>query len=466
MTELDRAVRLQCRVTLFWVVVTLGFLVFCLVSAGLRTPDLYTTWRGTALLALSAVYAGWMLYGQFRRDRRGPIIPGVRRRLRIWLTALILTTGLFALHPVMGWLCYALFGMAFSLFDLPWAILPGLVAYAFIPATIVANGFAPLESVANPGSLISWALGFPVYSAIIYIPSWLLRERIRREASVAELERMHHELAEAHQRLAASADQERELAVLRERGRLARDMHDTLGHALVLVAVKLEAARRLRDVDVARADRELDATQQIVREAMADLRACLAALRSPLLGREPLGEALARHAREAGLRAGWHVVYDVSPDLGALDEAAHEALLRVGCEALTNAERHPRARTVTLSLKRTDDGAVVLRVADDGIGIGVHQPARALLAPASGATPSAAPLQADDSPEAGGDPAERAAAGHYGITGMRERMTVLGGAFTLTSGPRGGTVVEARIPAAPQRAADTARVADAVGSVA
>jgi signal transduction histidine kinase len=464
MTELERAVRLQRRVTLFWIVVTMCGLVFCLIGAAWRTPGLYTTWRGAALLALSAVYAGWMLGSQLWRGRRAPTMPCLRRRVHIWLTAMVLTAGLFALQPMTGWLCYALFGMAFSLFELPWAVLPGLVAYAFIPATVVANGFAPVAAIANPGSLIGWACAFPLYAAMTYIPSWLMRERIRREAWVAELERVHGELAEAHGRLAASASQDRELAVLRERGRLARDMHDTLGHALVLVAVKLEAARRLRDVDAPRADRELAATQQIVRDAMADLRACLAALRSPVLGREPLGELLAQRAHEAGARAGWQVVADVSPELGPVADALHEALLRVGCEALTNAERHAHARSVTLTLHRTGDGALLLRVADDGVGLGVAQAARTPDIIGARAASHVPTSPAVDSGNPDRDPARLPTAERYGITGMRERIAALGGAFALTSGPRGGTVVEARVPTVPVRERSEVAVADAVGS--
>jgi signal transduction histidine kinase len=205
----------------------------------------------------------------------------------------------------------------------------------------------------------------------------------------------------------------RVLAVLRERGRLARDLHDTLGHTLVLVAVKLEAARRLREVDAARADCELAATQEIVRQAMADFRASLDALRAPSQGCEPLALALARRAREAGQRAGWRVIFDVSPEMGGLNDRVHEALLRVGGEALTNAERHAGARTLRLTLQPAPDDTVLLRVADDGVGFDL----------------------------------ERQASGRYGIVGMRERVEALRGCFSIEAGAEGGTVVEARVPA-------------------
>ena len=107
----------------------------------------------------------------------------------------------------------------------------------------------------------------------------LLRGRFQRERMFLELQQSHHELEEAHRQLEQAAEHERELAVLRERGRLARDMHDTLGHSLALMTVKLEAAQRLRAVNPDRADHEVAATQAIARDALAELRTAIADLR-------------------------------------------------------------------------------------------------------------------------------------------------------------------------------------------
>lgn len=417
--EVDRLVRRRYWIQVFWMVVSAGQLIFCLVSAAMVTRGLFLTWRGAALLVLAAIYIGRMALSMRGRYWRSPQLsacpPALRVTIRIWGVTLLLTVGMFALHPMMGWMAYSLFGMAFTVFELPWALIPGVLSYLLIPITIVANGYATVADVTQPGSLVGWVGAFVIYTAFIYWPTKTMRDRIRREIGIAELERVHGELQEAHRQLESSAEREREVAVLRERGRLARDMHDTLGHALVLIAVKLEAARRLRGVDAGRADHELDATQQIVRDAMAELRASLAALRSPLLERESLGRMLASYAHDAGQRAGWHVVYDIAPDLGEVEPAACEVLLRVGAEALTNVERHAHAHVVSVSLKRDLDGGIRMRVADDGVG-----PGGAVLAQ------------------------ERP---HYGITGMRERVTALAGCFAIEPGATGGTVVEASLPA-------------------
>lgn len=416
-SELERLMRRRYWVQVFWIVISAAELIYCLVGAAVVTHGLFLTWRGAALLALSAVYVGRLAWGLWRSRRwqachASP--PNLAITIRVWLITLGLTLGLFALHPMMGWMAYPLFGMAFTLFELPWALIPGLFSYLLIPTTIFVNGYATLGELIQPGALAGWVAAFGVYAAMIYWPTKMMRDRIRREASVAELEEMHAALQEAHRQLELSGERERELAVLRERGRLAREMHDTLGHALVLIAVKLEAARRLRGVDAGRADHELEATQQIVRDAMTELRASLGALRSPVLERESPGRMLATFAHDAGQRAGWHVVYDIASDLGEIEPAARETLLRVGAEALTNAERHAHARSVAVTLKREADGSIRLRVADDGVGPG----------------------------------GVAAAAGrpHYGITGMRERVGALSGWFSIESGTPGGTVVEALVP--------------------
>src|SRR6185437_10909106 len=172
-------------------------------------------------------------------------------------------------------------------------LLLALAYYGELPTSL-----APEELLKFAG----FAMGLAVYCVVIYLPMALLRNLFQRERMFLRLEQSHHDLEEAHQRLAEAAEHERELAVLRERGRLARDMHDTLGHSLALMAVKLEAAQRLRAVDPARADHEVAATQAIARSALAELRDAIGDLRASSdtdAIREPLGAALT-HAAEAG----------------------------------------------------------------------------------------------------------------------------------------------------------------------
>jgi signal transduction histidine kinase len=238
-----------------------------------------------------------------------------------------------------------------------------------------------------------------------YSLATLVRQRYQREQLIVELQ-------EAHRRLQLSAAQEADLAALRERNRLAREMHDSLGHALVLIAMKIEAAQRLQAIDPERATAEWEDTKALVRATMADLRNSLAGLRLPALEEQPFCDALATLAEEMGRRTKVAVTTTLDPACATLDRPLQEALYRVAQEGLANVAKHARAQQAWLTLAIRGETAE-LEVADDGVGLG-------------------ATLR-DDS-------------GHYGVLGMRERVEALGGVLTL--GPRDGhgTRLRARVP--------------------
>jgi signal transduction histidine kinase len=190
-------------------------------------------------------------------------------------------------------------------------------------------------------------------------------------------------------------------------------MHDSLGHALVSIAIKLEAVQRLYAVDVERASAEMEETKALVRSTMADLRSSLAGLRPAALEEQPLSGALAEMTREMGRRSGVEATCTVDEQVALLDRAVQETLYRVGQEALTNVAKHARAQRVAVKLA-VQGSAVVLEVSDNGVGL---------------------------------DAVQRNGAGHYGILGMRERVEALGGRLTLGPLPEGGTVLRATVPA-------------------
>ena len=215
------------------------------------------------------------------------------------------------------------------------------------------------------------------------------------------------DLREAHARLERQAADAAEVAALRERARLARDLHDTLGHALSAITVEAEAARRLLARDETLAEGAILEVQDTSRRALRDLREHLQGLREPPRPVD-LPAELRRLAEDAAARNGWSLKTDVG-QLTAGREA-DGCLLQVAREALTNVERHGGATAVTVSLRGTD-GAVELTIADDGRGFD-------------------------------GEPT----AGHYGLRGMRERLGDVGGSLTVRSARARGTVVIARVP--------------------
>ena len=203
-----------------------------------------------------------------------------------------------------------------------------------------------------------------------------------------------------------------ELATLQERERLARDLHDSLGHALVALSVQLEAIQRLYKVDPERASAQVDELKTLTRASMDDLRRSLAGLRAPGLGERCLSDALQALSVDTGQRAHLEIKCHVAEGANQLSPTQAETLWLVAQEALANIERHAAARTVQIRLDMESQTAR-LTVKDDGRGM---------------------PPDAEKQP------------GHYGLRGMRERVEGLGGELTFISNGPGGTCVNVKLP--------------------
>lgn len=450
------------NIAFFWQVIVYALVMLSLLSVWADRPHFYATPPGWAALSLAAFYLFAFTFGTrwiagttgmpWRASERADAYWKERlntgrvlypwRAVMLWAVLLGLAIGMIGLNDNFVWLMWIPYGMSFSLLPMP----RGLLMIVPTAALMMAYNHEFPASLSMPEILkfAGFAIGLACYSAVIFMPIMLLRNRFQRERMFLQLERSHHELEGAHQRLAQAAAHERELAVLRERGRLARDMHDTLGHSLALMTVKLEAAQRLRAVDPARADHEVAATQAIARDALAELRTAITDLRTRGNAHEHLECTLVGAAQEIAARTGWQLTCAIAPDVEPISEQVYEALLRTGIEALANIERHAEAHAVHLTLARQGD-AILLCIEDDGKGIlTTNPPQRVEVSVPSG--------DEHDHRASAGEQKRRDAIisppGHFGITGMRERTTGAGGAFTIGAGADGhGTRVEVRLPA-------------------
>jgi len=149
---------------------------------------------------------------------------------------------------------------------------------------------------------------------------------------------------------------ERQMALVAERERVARDVHDVLGHSLTVVTVKAELAERLIDIDPERAKAELAEIRSLSREALAEVRATVAGLRVARLGDE-------LDAARVAL-AGAGIAGEVPADPSIVDPRHRIVVAWVLREAITNVVRHSRALRCEVTL--SSDGIVV---ADDGVGL-------------------------------------------------------------------------------------------------
>ncbi|MFI7339728.1 sensor histidine kinase [Streptomyces sp. NPDC050085] len=215
---------------------------------------------------------------------------------------------------------------------------------------------------------------------------------------VRELVRTTRELREARAQVA-------QLAANEERLRLARDLHDLLGHSLSLITLKSELAGRMLPDHPGKAADQVADIEKVSRQALVDVREAVTGYRRPRLAAELAGAQVALTA--AGITA---QVPAEAPELSEVREAALAWTLR---EAVTNVVRHSGARhcTVAVARRETLDGPVVeLTVEDDGTG-------------PSGAPPG------------------------NGLTGLAERLAVVGGALETGPAHRRGFRLVARVPA-------------------
>jgi signal transduction histidine kinase len=230
--------------------------------------------------------------------------------------------------------------------------------------------------------------------------------------------RKFQEADEARER-ATRAEREREdrarTAVTEERARIARELHDVVGHSVSVMTVQASAVRRLLRPEQQREREALLIVERTGREALAEMRRMVGVLRrpeeAPALAPQPSLEHLNKlvdQAREAGLPVELRVEGDPQPLPAGVDLTAY----RLVQEGLTNALKHARAERAEV-LVRYRPGEIEVTVSDDGQGAG------------------------------SGD------GGGHGLVGMRERVAVYGGVLETGARPEGGYRLRARLPVAP-----------------
>ncbi|MEV4567418.1 GAF domain-containing sensor histidine kinase [Nonomuraea sp. NPDC049419] len=202
----------------------------------------------------------------------------------------------------------------------------------------------------------------------------------------------------------------RELAMLEERNRMARELHDAVSQKLFSLRLSAQAAGALLDRDAGKAAAELDRVQRLAGEAISELRAVIVELRPAELDRHGLTETLRKHVRLLDRLHPPLVAFECG-ELPALAPETEVAVLRVAQEALHNALRHSGAAHVRVRLA-DEDGRLVLSVHDDGKGFDPADPQRGL-----------------------------------GLVSMRDRAESVGGVMTVASAPGEGTTVRMEVSA-------------------
>ncbi|GAB5559381.1 MAG: hypothetical protein SynsKO_10280 [Synoicihabitans sp.] len=250
------------------------------------------------------------------------------------------------------------------------------------------------------GAMLSYS---PAYLFTVLF-SFVTRNALQAREQAIELK---NELETANAQLRAQAAQTEELATTRERNRLAREIHDGVGHYLTVINVQTEAAQALLKTDPDRASEALAKAAQLSRDALADVRRSVGSLRDDA-PRPALIDSVRRLAENAAVP----IEFKVTGEPRKLSSASEHALFRAAQEGITNIAKHADATRSWVELDFTSTGRAKLTVRDNGKGATASKSSRG-----------------------------------FGICGMRERVDLLGG--TVQSGDRreGGFQINVEIPA-------------------
>lgn len=384
------------RYTLVWSAISLGSYVIAIMLTFWNAWGSFT-WREGLVVILILVQIGLYVYPVFL-NRKGYL---TRKDLGIYFIGSILIWLIeLWLMPQYFWLGFMYMGQMFGM--LPF--FPAFLGAASISLVIFFVIYRPEIEMGNLGNVLGALAGWGLVLVMLMYINTLIRTSRERGKLIKELQ-------EAQEELRIAKEQEAELAVLRERERLARDLHDSLGHTLVSLSVQLEAVQRLYRVDPASASAQVEELKALTRSSMGELRRSIAGLRSPGLGDRALRAALQSLCVDFGERTNIRTSFRLDDCLENLRPALAETIWRAVQEALTNVEKHAAARSVEVELECKPD-LVRLHVVDDGIGIGQG---------------------VEDIPN------------HFGLRGMRERVEGLGGCLVvLDTGT--GTRVQVELP--------------------
>lgn len=356
----------------------------------------FTLWQflgaSLAALAYGTLSTHWV---QVRLQRSTLFLQLLYFVIQAVLAGTVIT--LFAASGFIGLIVLPLASQAVLFLPTPWPVFGFTLALGAVLLPIAWTG----------GWQAILQVGLAYLAGLVFVALFTQVTLDERRAN-REAQRLTRELKEANLQLRRYAAQVEELATTKERNRLAREIHDSLGHYLTVVNVQLEAARLTCEVDPQKALQSLTQAQAMTKEGLAEVRRSVASLRQPATEGHPLVERIACLVEESQAH-GLALELSVTGELALLSPQTEQTLYRAAQEGLTNVCRHAAASRATLILDYSGAQSVRLSLRDNGGGA----------------------VQ----PRAG-----------FGLLGLRERVALLGGSLRTTTEPGAGFTLEVELP--------------------
>jgi signal transduction histidine kinase len=209
----------------------------------------------------------------------------------------------------------------------------------------------------------------------------------------------------------------RETAIVEERERIAREMHDGIAQFLGYILTKTQAAHLfIEKGDSKKADEFMRQIESETQKQAIDVRASILGLKIFSGNTQVFASDIRRYLSQSNLFTGLEIVPEMAEDVEHLviEPETELQLMRIMQEAISNIRKHSQAHKALISLRYTEDGLIKLAIADDGVGFDMDE------------------INAKDQP-------------HFGLATMRERAESIGGIFEVKSSPQHGTVISVTI---------------------
>ncbi len=381
-----------------WLVVTDILLVITAIINIIALEVKLSALDIVVLLILTMVYLVLSTFGPAAFDFLKLKSLVVQFSLHLTFIILISSTMLLITHGASWILMLPVVAQCVIFLTWPWAVAVCLIIWML---SCLAPTFDPARTL--PDLLQVWtSLG----AATLFVGLFTMLA-VRERDGRAEVERLAGELEAANAKLRDYSTQVGELATTKERNRLAREIHDSLGHYLTVINVQIGAAKTVLDTDRPKALDALDKAQSLTREGLAEVRQSVAALRATPMSSRSLPEAisvLVEENRTSGVITELNIAGEPRP----LEPPVELTLYRVAQEGLTNIRKHAFATRSEVKLAYDTDHKIRLVVSDNGVGQTQFE-------------------------------------GGFGLMGLRERVNLLNGQVAVKSAPGKGFSLEVEL---------------------